>query len=133
MIKERKVKCPSCGKVFDYDKCLSLCPKCGEYYEGPVEAPVEIERPAEYKVEEKLKITEDKRFADSPYYDLYNRNTNIQSSEYHDEKDRKARKDILNIVLTTLVVLLIFTAVASLIAKGLITYFFLWVIQLFRG
>ena len=65
--------------------------------------------------------------------DLYNRNTNIQSSEYHDEKDRKARKDILNIVLTTLVVLLIFTAVASLIAKGLITYFFLWVIQLFRG
>lgn len=133
MIKERKVKCPSCGRVFDYDKCLSLCPKCGEYYEGPVEEPQEIEQVKEYTVEEKDKISEDKRFADSPYYDLYNRKTNIQSTAYHEEKDRKARKDILNIVLTTAAVLLILTALLSLIARGLITYFFLWLLQLFRG
>ncbi len=133
MIKERKVKCPSCGRVFDYDKCLSLCPKCGGYYEGPVEEPQEIEQVKEYKVEEKDKISEDKRFADSPYYDLYNRKTNIQSTAYHEEKDRKARKDILNIVLTTAAVLLILTALLSLIARGLITYFFLWLLQLFRG
>ena len=133
MIKERKVKCPSCGRVFDYDKCLSLCPKCCEYYEGPVEEPQEIEQVKEYKVEEKDKISEDKRFADSPYYDLYNRKTNIQSTAYHEEKDRKARKDILNIVLTTAAVLLILTALLSLIARGLITYFFLWLLQLFRG
>lgn len=133
MIKERTVKCPSCGRVFDYDKCLSLCPKCGEYYEGPVEEPQEIEQVKEYKVEEKDKISEDKRFADSPYYDLYNRKTNIQSTAYHEEKDRKARKDILNIVLTTAAVLLILTALLSLIARGLITYFFLWLLQLFRG
>lgn len=133
MIKERKVKCPSCGKVFDYDKCLSLCPECGEYYEGPVEKPEEIITAKEYKVEEKDKITEDKRFLDSPYYDLYNRKNNIQSPDYHEEKDRKARKDILNIVLTTLAVFLILTAILSLIARGLVTYFFLWLIQLFRG